>query len=339
MNNKFFKIAISVAMLILPIYSLSAKTFSEKYSGRIILQVESKGEAWYVSPVNQKRYFLGKPNDAFRIIRSLGLGISNANFSKFEKNLPEKYLGKIFLKTEDKGKAYYANPLDKKFYFLGRPTDAFNLMRKLGLGMKNGDLIKITEDKSSVTERNKQNSQTIVIEVSKSENAINPIVTPSEAATNTPEIQPIASSSVVEASSTISQTSTSTLSEKCEFLAEYFKNETATGASVFQEKEYGLNHVWGTGTPAILGNFTDRFSAKYTANCFFEAGKYEFITTYDDGVKATIDGFWLANSWRNNNSEKVTSTILDISEGMHNILVRYYEHLGNATIKLDWKKL
>ena len=34
------------------------------------------------NPVDNKRYFLGRPNDAFAIMRAFGLGITNANLSK-----------------------------------------------------------------------------------------------------------------------------------------------------------------------------------------------------------------------------------------------------------------
>jgi len=35
------------------------------------LQVEGHGEAWYVNTGDGQRYFLGKPADAFRIMRSV----------------------------------------------------------------------------------------------------------------------------------------------------------------------------------------------------------------------------------------------------------------------------
>lgn len=56
--------------------------FSKSGKGKIFLQIESKGQAWYVSPADTKRYFLGRPNDAFEIMRKLGVGISNADFDK-----------------------------------------------------------------------------------------------------------------------------------------------------------------------------------------------------------------------------------------------------------------
>lgn len=51
-------------------------------SGRILLQVESKGEAWYVNPKNEQRYYLGRPSAALDFLRSQAIGISLADLSK-----------------------------------------------------------------------------------------------------------------------------------------------------------------------------------------------------------------------------------------------------------------
>lgn len=114
-------------------------------NGRILLQVEDKGQAWYVNPVDGKRYYLGRPHDAFEMMRRLSLGISNQNFSALENNPAAwRHLsGRILLKTEDLGKAYYFDPLTLNLHFLGRPQDAFNVMRNLGLGITNANLSRI----------------------------------------------------------------------------------------------------------------------------------------------------------------------------------------------------
>jgi len=54
-------------------------SFAARQKGRIFLQVESKGEAWYVNPADGLRYYLGRPDDAFSAMRALGLGITNAD--------------------------------------------------------------------------------------------------------------------------------------------------------------------------------------------------------------------------------------------------------------------
>jgi hypothetical protein len=46
--------------------------------------------------------------------------------------------------VEDHGRAYYVNPVDLKMHYLGRPADAFSVMRNLGLGITNANLRQIT---------------------------------------------------------------------------------------------------------------------------------------------------------------------------------------------------
>ncbi|NCC70257.1 hypothetical protein EOM09_01610 [bacterium] len=119
------------------------KTLSKRLKGKILLQVEEKGAGWYINPDNEKRYYLGLPSDAFQVMRELGLGVSNENFDSWGEYAPKNLSGKILLKVEDKGQAYYVNPDDLKMYSLGLPSDAFQVMRNLGLGITNDDIRKI----------------------------------------------------------------------------------------------------------------------------------------------------------------------------------------------------
>lgn len=64
----------------------AASSIAEKLKGRILLQVEQNGEAWYVNPVDNKRYFLGRPADAFEIMRNLGLGITDQDLNQIPTN-------------------------------------------------------------------------------------------------------------------------------------------------------------------------------------------------------------------------------------------------------------
>ncbi len=117
---------------------------SENLSGMILLQVEEKGEAWYVYPDDLNRYYLGRPDDAFEIMRNLGLGIKHSELSQYlDSTFPQRLLGKILIDVEENGEAYYIYPKDLKGYYLGRPSDAFQIMREKGLGITNLDLTKI----------------------------------------------------------------------------------------------------------------------------------------------------------------------------------------------------
>ena len=166
MNKIFFTIFCLLFLLISPVW---AGSLASKLSGRILLNVEKNGEAWYVNPTDSRRYYLGRPADAFRIMRELALGITNFNLAKIESsardqklfprvaginnlddaeeivtdydiNLSRRLAGHILLQTEDNGEAWYVNPIDLKKYYLGRPADAFRIMRELSLGINRADL-------------------------------------------------------------------------------------------------------------------------------------------------------------------------------------------------------
>lgn len=55
---------------------------SKKYAGYILLQYQNNGEAWYVWPPDNKRYYLGNGNEAFKILTKLALGITQANLNR-----------------------------------------------------------------------------------------------------------------------------------------------------------------------------------------------------------------------------------------------------------------
>jgi hypothetical protein len=205
MKKIFISMIIAVvALSTLIIFPAKAESLSDQLKGRILLQVEENGEAWYVNPSDAQRYYMGRPNDAFSLMRALGVGITNDDLSKIQladsnlngvdtdgDGLPDiieqglgtdinsqdsdgdgysdkteivngysplsletsliidntfasKHKGRIFLQVGSAGEAWYVNPLDSKRYYLGRPADAFNVMRSLGTGITTTDLEKIT---------------------------------------------------------------------------------------------------------------------------------------------------------------------------------------------------
>lgn len=135
-----------------------AATLSDTLKGRILLQVESKGEAWYVNPKDGKRYYMPDGSAAYIMMRNLGVGITNKNLDKVktDKNFAKKQQGKIFLQVESKGEAYYIDTKGEMHY-LKDGEAAYGVMRELGLGIKNTDIDKIDlsdkdkDTKTSVT--------------------------------------------------------------------------------------------------------------------------------------------------------------------------------------------
>lgn len=64
------------------ILSVSAATSVQRLSGYILLQVQAKGEAWYVDPVTLTRSYLKNGDVAYSALRQFGLGIKNADLNK-----------------------------------------------------------------------------------------------------------------------------------------------------------------------------------------------------------------------------------------------------------------
>ncbi len=121
-------------------------------AGRIVLAVEANGEAWYVSPLDGRRHFLGRPDDALDVMQRLALGISKSDLSRIPVAgqapigggvLAARLSGRILLSVEEQGEAWYVYPVDQRRYRLGRPSEAFEAMRNLGLGISAVDLERI----------------------------------------------------------------------------------------------------------------------------------------------------------------------------------------------------
>ncbi|MDA3802306.1 MAG: hypothetical protein PF488_00175 [Patescibacteria group bacterium] len=198
----FLAVFIILSLFILTKTTFAQNELEDRLSGRILLQVEDHGEAWYLNPKTLERSFLGRPDDAFRVMREEGLGISNTNLDRIpisldhnvkkdsdgdglsdafenaigtdpdtsdtdgdgyedytelendynpngknrlglDKSYAQGQKGRIFLAVERNGEAWYIYPGDSKRYFLGRPDDAFQLMRSKGLGISNKSLNQI----------------------------------------------------------------------------------------------------------------------------------------------------------------------------------------------------
>jgi len=55
---------------------------AERTSGKILLQVERHGEAWYVHPKTGIRYYMKDGEAAYNLMRYYSLGITNADLEK-----------------------------------------------------------------------------------------------------------------------------------------------------------------------------------------------------------------------------------------------------------------
>ncbi|MFA5945372.1 MAG: hypothetical protein WC802_00480 [Patescibacteria group bacterium] len=141
----------ALAVLVLSLFIIRpafAQTFGNRLSGRILLQVEQHGEAWYIYPADEQRYYMGTASDAYNLMRSLGLGITDKDLATIPTSteadryspIASRLSGRILLQVEQHGEAWYINPTNLKRYYMGTASDAYNLMRSLGLGITDKDL-------------------------------------------------------------------------------------------------------------------------------------------------------------------------------------------------------
>lgn len=94
MKNVFFKLIITTFSIIGLFFYFEAKAdntdnLGKNLSGRILLQVQQNGEAWYVNPEDTKKYFLSRPADGLILMKKFGIGITNQNLEKIPLGLIE----------------------------------------------------------------------------------------------------------------------------------------------------------------------------------------------------------------------------------------------------------
>lgn len=59
--------------------------------GRILLQVQSHGEAWYLDPLSKVRYYLANGEEAYEALRTFGLGITDADIAKIPVGIESRF--------------------------------------------------------------------------------------------------------------------------------------------------------------------------------------------------------------------------------------------------------
>ncbi len=59
----------------------------QRLKGNIVLQVEALGEAWYIHPVNGRRYYMKDGDSAYQILRFLSLGITNNDLMEIDEGI------------------------------------------------------------------------------------------------------------------------------------------------------------------------------------------------------------------------------------------------------------
>jgi hypothetical protein len=125
--------------------------------------------------------------------------------------------------------------------------------------------------------------------------------------------------------------------EDAQWHAKYWNNRDLADTPALERSEDALDHDWGASSP-LNGVNVDNFSARWTRVIDFEAGRYRFNVTSDDGVRTWVDEKLLIDDWAEHEAVLHTADI-SLSAGEHQVTVEYFEADGNAVLKLDWEKI
>jgi len=170
----FKKILLLAAIGVLGFTSFaSAITLAQRLSGTILLQVEANGEAWYVNPTDNMRYYMKDGAVAYQMMRNFGLGITDTDLAKIPSvsstsainssssicsinATANRLKGKILLQVQQHGEAWYIYPKTCRSIYMKDGQSAYEIMRFLGLGITNKDLslINVNENFNNTANNN-----------------------------------------------------------------------------------------------------------------------------------------------------------------------------------------
>lgn len=99
-----------------------------------------------------------------------------------------------------------------------------------------------------------------------------------------------------------------------------------------------LNYDWAYGAPESSLVGSDDFSIRFQGSVqAVDAGTYTFSTTSDDGVRLLVNGDTIINNWTLHGSTVNTGDVTLSAGQIVPIVLEYYEHTGEAIVKLQWE--
>jgi hypothetical protein len=113
---------------------------------------------------------------------------------------------------------------------------------------------------------------------------------------------------------------------------EYFNNRNLEGSPVFVRTDAALDFNWKWAAPAA-GINRDDFSVRWTGTFPFEAGRYRFTTTTDDGVRVYVDDQRIIDAWRPMRGSR--TGLVTLTQGRHTVRVEYFERSQAATARVS----
>lgn len=121
------------------------------------------------------------------------------------------------------------------------------------------------------------------------------------------------------------------------FIGKYFNNLTLSGEPVLTRIDEDIHFNWVKDAPHP--NLSkDEFSVRWEGNINSEAAEYNLKISHDDGMRIYIDNSLIYDSWKNQGAYP-RSIIINLTEGIHDIIIEYYDKAYEAVAYFSIEKL
>jgi len=149
--------ALAILVMTFSVTQTAAQSLAQQLVGKILLQVEDHGEAWYVHPDNMQRYYLRDGEAAYNLMRFFSLGITDVDLALIptvadttemlsatsicsSNSFANMLSGQILLQVQQNGEAWYVDTNKCRSIYMKDGAAAYDIMRFLGLGITTKDL-------------------------------------------------------------------------------------------------------------------------------------------------------------------------------------------------------
>jgi hypothetical protein len=118
------------------------------------------------------------------------------------------------------------------------------------------------------------------------------------------------------------------------WLAEYYANPTLDGQPSLITYDDAIDMNWSTAAPDVSLP-SDYFSVRWSSQVAFEGGIYRFRVGADDGIRLSINGQRLIDTFEVGEFRSLTQDVY-LATDEYRIEVEYYEATGSAGVLVDW---
>ena len=185
-----------------------------------------------------------------------------------------------------------------------------------------------------------------------------PIVTPTITTSPEPEPWPTASPTVASATlapsptpippasatpTTIPNSPTPTFAPTAtpatitDWKGEYFDNVSLQSPSRLVRNDRVVDLTLPNGTAPATNMPSENWSARWTRSWNFAEGNYRFRVVVDDGARLWVAGRFLIDAWADGGPREYIGDLY--LKGDVPIKLEYYNHLGDARIRLNWEQM